>query len=173
MNIEVGNNDIIEYHTSHIIKNIRLKTIEDIKSISNTKIRTIKVRIKEIINSINLIMDIIIKEIVKLLNNIGMRNNLLGFYCYVDGILYTLTKDRLLERDYMSRIYEKGKIKYKRNICAIEREMRYAKDSSWKYNSNLYIEKVLGYSFNYKRDVPTNMELILILTECIRITIDY
>ena len=71
----------------------------------------------------------------------------------------------------MYHLYEKVNNKCNKNIQAIEREMRYAKESSWKYNSLVYIEKILGYSFNYKKSVPTNMELILILAECIRITI--
>ena len=73
----------------------------------------------------------------------------------------------------MHCLYENEKNKCKKNIKAIEREMRYVKETSWKYNSHTYIENILGYSFNYKHNIPTNMELIIALTECIRKTIGY
>ena len=152
---------------------IKLTTIEAIKVIPNTNIKITKINIGRINKTINNIKESILNEINKLLHNIGMRDNLSGYYCYLDGILYNLIKDNQIGNKYMYHIYETGKKKYKKNIQAIEREMRYAKESSWKYNSHVYIEKVLGYSFNYKNNIPTNMELIIALTECIRKTIGY
>ena len=152
---------------------IKLKTIEVIKIIPNIRIKIIKINIEKINKAINNIKESIVYEINKLLHNIGMRDNLSGYYCYLDGILYNLTIDNQIDNKYMYHIYETEKKKYKKNIQAIEREMRYAKESSWKYNSHVYIEKILGYRFNYKNNIPTNMELIIALTECIRKTIGY
>ena len=101
-----------------------------------------------------------------------MRSNLLGYHCYIEGVLYSLTKNNI-DSKYMYYIYENVEKKFNKNISAIERAMRYAKDISWKYNSNTYIEKILGYPFNYKKSTPTNMELIIILVECLRIIIGY
>ena len=156
-----------------IINNIRIKSIKIIKKIPNIKIKTIKVNINRLKESINNINQSILFEIEKLLHNIGMRDNLLGYYYYLDSIIYTLISDNELDKRYMSQLYENEMYKFKKNIHTIERNMRYVKESSWKYNSHVYIENILGYSFNYKHNVPTNMELILALTECIRITIGY
>lgn len=124
-------------------------------------------------NSIEVIKNKIVYEIVNLLHNIGMRDNLVGYHCYLDVILYNLIRENKYDKKYMYHIYELEMKKFNKNIEAIERDMRYAKESSWKYNSHLYIEKILGYPFNYKNNVPTNMELIVILTECIKTTIGY
>ena len=156
-----------------ISKNIRIKTIDVIKKNTNIKIRKLKINIAIINRTIETIYSTIINEIVKLLHNIGMRDNLVGYHCFIDCILYTLTYNRELDKKYMYHVYEKEKNKYKKNIHSIERDMRYAKEATWQYKSHLYIEKILGYSFNYKHSIPTNMELLLILTECVRITIGY
>ncbi len=71
----------MNFEVDRVSQNIRLKMIDVIKLVSNTKIRTIKIKLNELNNSINNIVDLITDEIIKLLHNIGMRNNLLGFYC--------------------------------------------------------------------------------------------
>ena len=156
-----------------MLSNIILRDVEVIKIIPNINTRKININIIELNRISNMINKKILYEIDKLLHNIGMRDNLLGYYCYLDGILYSLKKEIKLDRKYMYHLYENEKNKFKKNISAIEREMRYVKDLSWKYNSHTYIEKILGYSFNYKHNIPTNMELIIVLTECIRKTIGY
>ena len=156
-----------------IRKNIRIRTIEIIKLIPNINIKVIKINIINLYNSIDKIFERINIEIIKLLHNIGMRDNLVGYQIFRDSILYNLIREETLDRKYMYYIYQKEKERFHKNIKAIERDMRYAKESSWKYNSHIYIERVLGYSFNYKHIVPTNMELINILTECVRTTIGY
>ena len=166
---------IANNHTTFesIRKNIRIKTIEIIKKIPNIKIKEIKINTINLYISIEKIINIINNEIIKLLHNIGMRDNLVGYHIFLDSILYNLTREETYDGRYMYHIYEKEKNKFHKDIKAIERDMRYAKESSWKYNSHLYIERILGYSFNYKHIVPTNRELISILTECIRTTIGY
>lgn len=156
-----------------MLKNITIKNIDEIKIASNINIKSLSINYIKFYESINNIDNNIISEINKLLHNIGMRDNLLGYNCYLEGIVYSLTRENKYDRKYMYHLYERVNSKYNKNIYAIEREMRYAKESSWKYNSHVYIEKILGYSFNYKNNVPTNMELILILAECIRITIGF
>lgn len=154
-----------------MLNNINVIDLDEVKIVSNINIKTLNINCIELFQSINNIDKSILNEINKLLHNIGMRDNLLGYKCYLEGIIYTLTKEYRSDKKYMYHLYEKVNNKCNKNIQAIEREMRYAKESSWKYNSLVYIEKILGYSFNYKKSVPTNMELILILAECIRITI--
>ncbi len=156
-----------------LLNKIKVKTIKIIKEVPNINIKTIKINIVKLKNRINNIYNSILFEIEKLLHNIGMRDNLLGYYYYLDGIIYTLIEENELNNRYMYCLYENEKNKCKKNIKAIEREMRYVKETSWKYNSHTYIENILGYSFNYKHNIPTNMELIIALTECIRKTIGY
>ena len=102
-----------------------------------------------------------------------MREELTGYNCFLEGIYYALLIDTQRSNRYMYYLYEEINSKQNKNIYAIERDMRYAKEATWRYSSLLYIEKILGYQFNYKHSSPTNTELILILTECLRITIGY
>lgn len=162
---------------SFFVKNIRVKIIEITKTIKNINIRRIKINTKRLKRNIDIIK-IIIKEnirqeITKILHNIGMREELTGYNCFLEGIYYALLIDTQRSNRYMYYLYEEINSKQNKNIYAIERDMRYAKEATWRYSSLLYIEKILGYQFNYKHSSPTNTELILILTECLRITIGY
>ena len=154
-----------------MLNNIALIDLDEVKIVPNKNIKRINVNYTNLIQSINIIDNGIIDEINILLHNIGMRDNLSGYNYYLEGVFYTLTKEYNLDKKYMYHLYENVNNKCNKNIYAIEREMRYAKESTWKYKSLVYIEKILGYPFNYKKGTPTNMELILILAECIRRTI--
>ena len=167
VNNEINNN----YANNYILKKIKPKTIK--KSYLDSY-RTIIINRNKLVfinTTINELDKSVINEIINLLHNIGMRDNLLGYHCYIEGLLYSLTTNRT-DRKYMYNVYENGERTFNKKISTIERNMRYAKDTSWKYNSISYIEKILGYPFNYKNEIPTNMELLLILVECLKIIID-
>ena len=170
MNCSISSNNTA---SSELANLIRIKTIEIVKLDNNILIRKIKLN-KKIFNSfINKIKQELTSATIALLHKIGMKDNLSGYYYFIDSILYALIKDSFRDRKYMYHIYEYSKKNYNKSIKTIEREMRYAKEISWKYNSDIFIEKILGYPFNYKHDYPTNMELIIALKECIRTTIGY
>jgi len=168
---------ISEETISFLVKNIRIKIIETVNKIKNIKIRKININIKKLKDNINIIKirikENIQQEINKLLHNIGMREELKGYDCFLEGIYYNLLVDTKRRNRYMYYLYGEINTKQNKNIYAIERDMRYAKEVTWRYSSLIYIEKILGYQFNYKHSSPTNTELILILTECLRITIGY
>ena len=169
MSLVIDNNTIIE----SVLKKIRIISIKQTKIKSNKNIKLTKMKLIALFNSIEEIKRKIKYEVVKLLHNIGMRDNLMGYQFFLEGVLYNLTLENAYDKNYMYCIYEKEKKLFHKNIKAIERDMRYAKESTWQYKSHLYIEKTLGYPFNYKHNVPTNMELIYILTECLKTAIGY
>ena len=97
-----------------LLNKIKVKTIKIIKEVPNINIKTIKVNINRLKDRINNINKSILFEIEKLLHNIGMRDNLLGYYYFLDCILYTLIEENELNNRYMHCLYENEKNKCKK-----------------------------------------------------------
>ena len=65
-----------------MLNNINVIDLDEVKIVSNINIKTLNINCIELFQSINNIDKSILNEINKLLHNIGMRDNLLGYNIY-------------------------------------------------------------------------------------------
>lgn len=113
------------------------------------------------------------KEIVnRVLHNIGLSENLEGYKYFRMIVHFLAIKMHGNKEINIMEAYETIASQCCKNNKAVEKDMRYLKDKSWRYKYAMYIESILGHRFNYNHDIPSNSELVSILVEVINKLLD-
>lgn len=107
----------------------------------------------------------LINKISRNLDDIGMCRKLKGYYyirCAVSDIIrYGCFTE-------INKIYKNVSEIYFTNPKNIERNIRYAIETTWEKGNNKEIYKLFGYTINAEKGKPTNSEFLFLIADIVK-----
>lgn len=95
----------------------------------------------------------------EILNNLGIRCNLLG-YNYILDALKMIREDQDSLKNITKELYPELAGKYKTQSCNIERAIRHAIEHAWNMGNMELKNEIFGYTVNPEKGRPSNGEFL-------------
>ena len=98
-----------------------------------------------------------IRDLHKILLDIGIPSSLLGYTYIIEGIRL-IEDDSTYLRNITKRLYVDVAHTYNVTPSRVERNIRHAIGTGWRYGNVDYINTIFHNSINPQRGVPTNLQ---------------
>ncbi|MBU3159766.1 sporulation transcription factor Spo0A [Clostridium frigoris] len=134
------------------------KTITKIDNVKNNNISKIS---KDQKNNIT-------TQITNIINEIGVPANIKG-YMYLKEAINMVVNDIELSSSVTKELYPLVGKKFNTTAGRVERAMNYAIDVTWSTKQSPNINKIFGYTINYKKGKPANSEFIAMVADKLRL----
>jgi len=100
------------------------------------------------------------------LNSLGMSRRLKGYDMARASIEEIITSEGVSE---IRQIYDDCGVLFSTSADCVERNIRYAIESTWECGNMNEIDTVFGYTVDSERGKPTNSEFLFLIADYIRI----
>jgi len=109
-------------------------------------------------------------DVTGILHELSIPANIKGYHYLRDAILLAVEDPRKKDGLY-SKLYTEVADKWETTANRVERSIRHAIDVSWQRGRMSLLDRMFGYTFDRRKDKPTNAEFIAFISD--KLSLEY